>query len=132
MAHTIYILTGSFEGTDNAWIQYVTSSHKTELISGESGSEELTSVIITVPPILTQEEVDNGADTGSIPYTVTDWNIYNSEEDYNNNIQNGTFNVDVSYMSNVSTASDSEIVNYCQANEALFTSLSLLKIENID
>ena len=124
----IYILTGSFEDASDAWVQFVSSSNKTELILGESGSEELISSIITVPPILTQEEVDNGADTGSIPYVGAEYNIYNSQFDYENNIQNGTFNVEVSYMPNVSTASAEEIVNYCHINEELFVSLSLISI----
>ena len=54
----IYILTGSFEDVSDAWVQFVSSSNKTELILGESGSEELISSVVTVPPILTQEEVD--------------------------------------------------------------------------
>ena len=78
----IYILTGSFEDVSDAWVQFVSSSNKTELILGESGSEELISSVVTVPPILTQEEVDNGADTGSIPYVGAEYNIYNSQFDY--------------------------------------------------
>jgi len=130
MAHTIYILTGSFEGFSDAWVKYNSPIDQINCQVGESGSVYTSSMMVS--PNLTEEEFLAGASTASVPYRIVNWDLYSCEASYSVNIEEPGLitSTEISHMPNVSTASNEEIINYIQLNNEPFASLSLVEIEN--